>query len=306
MPLFDIYEVLIEATEAAAISASHWVGKHDNMAADQAAVNAMRTVFLKHNFPGQVVIGEGERDQAPMLYIGEQFSSLKPIYDIAVDPLEGTNLCAKNQPGAMSVLAVAPKGSLLHAPDLYMKKIATEKKLDPQLIDLNLSFSQIIKNVASELGKRTQQLKVTILNRARHQQIIEEALSHGVELELIEDGDILAAINTGDHFKKSDLYYGIGGAPEGVLAAAALKILGGQFMGQLIYPEYMDVPDRDKIYRINDLVKNDVVFVAAGVTRSNILDECVYNERKSTCNILIGHYSRRLFRNIISNQLLTG
>ena len=306
MPLSDIYEVLIEAAQAAAISASKWIGKQDNVAADQAAVSAMRSVFLQHNFPGKVVIGEGERDKAPMLYIGEQFSSHEPIYDIAVDPLEGTNLCAQNQPGAMSVLAVAPRGSLLHAPDLYMKKVATGKKIDPKLIALNLSFSQIIENVSKELGKSIQELKVVILNRTRHQQIIEEARSLGVVLELIEDGDVLAAINTCEYFKKSDLYYGIGGAPEGVLAAAALKTLGGQFLGQLIYPDYMDVANRDKIYSIEDLVKNDVVFVAAGVTRSNILSECLNEEKMNICNILICHYSRKLFRNITSNQILIG
>jgi len=302
----DIYEILIQAAEAAAIAASKWIGKQNNIAADQAAVTAMRTSFLQHNFPGKVVIGEGERDQAPMLYIGEQFSSGHLLYDIAVDPLEGTNLCAKNLEGSMSVLAVGPAGSLLHAPDLYMKKIATSNKIDPKLIDLNLSLSEIINNIAEAKGIATNKLRVTILNRARHQAIIEEAKSLNVRLELIEDGDILAAINCSSYYDKSDLYYGTGGAPEGVLAAAALKTIGGQFQGQLIVPDHLDLPQRGKIYHINDLVMSDVIFIAAGVTKSTLLQACIVEKHHATCNFLLCHYGRKLFRNSVSNQVLIG
>ena len=302
----ELYEILIKATEAAAIASYKWIGKKNNIAADQAAVSAMRTTFLQHDFPGKVVIGEGERDKAPMLYIGEQFSNGQLLYDIAVDPLEGTNLCAENHEGAMSVLAVGPAGSLLHAPDLYMKKIATNSKIDPKLINLNLSLSEIINNVAKAGDKRVNELKVTMLNRERHQDIIAEARSLNVQLELIEDGDILAAINCSTYLGRSDIYYGTGGAPEGVLAAAALKTLGGQFQGQLIVPDNLDLPHRDKIYQINDLVGGDVIFVAAGVTKSFLFQGCAVDKNHIICNLLLCHYSRKLFRNIVSNQVLIG
>jgi fructose-1,6-bisphosphatase class II len=302
----DIYEVLISAVESAACASSKWIGRKNNMAADQAAVNAMREVFLLHQFPGTVVIGEGERDKAPMLFIGETFSKSISLFDIAVDPLEGTNLCAYNQDGAMSVIAIGPSGTLLNAPDLYMKKLATGSNIHPKLIDLKLPFSEIVSNVAHFLDKSITEIKVTILNRERHSSIISEAQSLGVQLELIEDGDILAAINTTEYFNGSDLYYGIGGAPEGVLAAAAMKTLGGQFTGQLILPENVDSPDRDKIYNINDLVQGDVIFLAAGVTQSKMLDGYLYSDNRRSCNILLCHYSKKLFRKILSTQLNIG
>jgi len=301
----DIYEILVSAVENAAISSYKWIGKSNNNAADQAAVSAIRNWLIHNDFPGQVVIGEGERDKAPMLFIGEKFSNHDLLYDIAVDPLEGTNLCANNQDGSMSVMAVGKAGSLLNAPDLYMKKVATSSNINQELIHLDLSLTQILKNIAQSTSKKISEVTLTMLNRERHQSFIEEAKSLGVKLNLIEDGDILAVINCSDYFHHSDIYYGIGGAPEGVLAAAALKCLGGQFYGQLIYDNEQNA-NSEKIYSIEDLVKDDVIFVAAGITDSHLLKGVNCQHHSFNTNILLCHYSRRIIRKIFSKQLLIG
>lgn len=304
----EIYEILISAVENAAISSYKWVGKKNNKAADQAAVSAMRAWLLEHQFPGKVVIGEGERDLAPMLFIGETFSSGNLLYDIAVDPLEGTNLCAYNQEGAMSVMAVGKAGSLLHAPDLYMKKIAAGSHIPRELLDLNLSLTEILSNIAKFSKKKLSDVTLTILNRERHRVYIEEAKALGVRINLIEDGDILAVINCSNYYQNCDLYYGSGGAPEGVLAAAALKCLGGQFYGQLIFNEAQAAIKKNfienKMYAIEDLVQDDVIFVAAGITDSNLLKAITCENHLFNCNILLCHHSRKLIRNIFSKQLL--
>jgi fructose-1,6-bisphosphatase II / sedoheptulose-1,7-bisphosphatase len=305
---FDIYEIVTGAVEKAALSSFKWIDKKDNVAADQFAVSAMRNWLIENNFPGKVVIGEGERDQAPMLYIGEQFSKASILYDIAVDPLEGTNLCANNLPNSMSVIAIADKGTILNAPDLYMQKIAVSSDIPYSAIDLNLPLKTIINNVAQLKNKPINQIMITILDRERHKSYIDEALEVGVKLNLIEDGDVLAAINCSDYSKKSDIYYGIGGAPEGVLAAAALKCLGGKFMGRLLtfndnerkYAKNLGIKDIDKIYSTNDLVKDDVIFAATGVTKGELLNGVVLENNYFHLNTILCHCSKSLVRNITS------
>ena len=305
----NIYEIIIKAVEKSAQASFHWINKKNNDAADLAAVEAMRDWLKQNHFPGKITIGEGERDQAPMLYIGEQFcEGAEILYDIAVDPLEGTNLCAYAKPNAMSVIAVGKKGTILNAPDLYMKKIATNSNIHEDEINLNLPLTSIIKNIAKHNNKATKDINLSILNRDRHLPYIEEAKSLDIKIHLIEDGDILAAIECSDYLQKHDLYFGIGGAPEGVLAAAALKCLGGKFLGQLqindeaqkIYAHKLNITDFEKIYSIDDLVKDDVIFAASGVTSGELLEGVSINQNSCSVNSILLHFSKGLIRKINS------
>ncbi|MFS8639683.1 MAG: class II fructose-bisphosphatase [Symbiobacteriaceae bacterium] len=269
----------VRVTEAAALAAARWMGRGDKNAADGAAVDAMRAVFDTVDIRGTVVIGEGEMDEAPMLYIGEQVGSGKgPEVDVAVDPLEGTNLVAKGLPGAIAVLAVAPRGCLLHAPDMYMEKIA----VGPQAaghIDIERPIEENLQAVARALGKRVEEVTVIILDRPRHADLIARIRRAGARIRLISDGDVSAAIATALEDTGIDLMVGIGGAPEGVLAAAALYCLGGELQGRL-WPE--DDEDRKRmramgieearVLRIEDMVRGeDVIFAATGITSGEML-----------------------------------
>ena len=276
---------ILKITRSAALASFKYVGSGDRHQADQAAVNAMREVFQNLPIRGQVVIGEGERDTAPMLYIGEKvgmWQEGQPEYDIAVDPLEGTNLCAKALGGALSVLALSEKGSLFNAPDIYMEKIACGPKAK-EVIDLNSSVETNLKNVSKALSKNISELTVAILDRSRHKEIIKSVYNMGARVHLIEDGDLSASILTswssGKEGVSIDLMLGSGGAPEGVLSASALKCLGGSFQGKLVFQDekqkkrasQMGITDYDKIYQIDDLVKSSVVFCATGVTGGDLL-----------------------------------
>lgn len=275
-----LYLHALAATESAAVSCFPWIGKGDVMAADQAAVTGMRTAFETMPISGKIIIGEGERDEAPMLYIGETLGCGGPAVDIAVDPLEGTTICAKALPNSLSVMAIAPQGTMLHAPDVYMEKIATSNQVPAAAIDLDQSTKQNIYNVADSLNLAIHELIVTVLNRPRHQKLIAEIQESGAQLNLIEDGDILASMACALDNLKSHLYMGIGGAPEGVLAAAALKCLGGSMQTRLILPEAqhkdraltMGILDPSYKYSIDDMVKDDVTFVATGVTTGELLE----------------------------------
>lgn len=267
-------------TEAAALASARWVGRGNKEAADNAAVEAMRSVFDTIHMSGTVVIGEGEMDEAPMLYIGERLGTGEaPELDVAVDPLEGTNSCAKGLAGAIAVMAIAEKGGLLHAPDMYMDKIAVGPAAKGK-ISLDAPVHENLSNVAQALGKSINDLIVVIMDRPRHHKLIQEVRDTGARIRLITDGDVSPAVACGIEGSGVDLMMGIGGAPEGVLAAAALRCLGGEMQGRL-WPEndadierakVLGIDDVYKLLTMDDLVKSDDVFFAAtGITEGPLL-----------------------------------
>lgn len=270
---------LVRVTETAAIAAARYMGRGDEKAADQAAVDAMRRGFDTVAFSGRVVIGEGERDEAPMLYIGEEVGGGGPIQvDIALDPLEGTTICAHGGPNSISVMAVAEKGNFLHAPDTYMEKIACGPGAKGS-IDIEAPAADNIKRVARALGRDVEELTVVILDRPRHAQLISDVRRTGARIKLIGDGDVSAAIATCKEETGVDLLLGIGGAPEGVIAAAALRCVGGDIQGRLRprnnqeieRAQAMGITDIDRIYTCEEMAKGDVMFVATGVTTGDFL-----------------------------------
>jgi fructose-1,6-bisphosphatase II len=275
----------VRATEAAAISSGRWMGRGDEKKADKAAVEAMRKMFASVSIQGTVVIGEGERDKAPMLYIGEKVGSGSGLeVDIAVDPLEGTTMTAKGGNNAMAVLATAPKGHLFHAPDTYMDKIAVGPEAKG-VIDLDASVKENIDAVAKKLGKKCEDLTVIVLERDRNQKLVDEIRKCNSRIKLIGDGDVAGAIATAIPDSGVDLLMGIGAAPEGVLAASALKSLGGEIQGRLklrnkeeiARAKQMGIKDIDKKLKIDDLVKGDrTMFAATGVTDGTILNGVRY------------------------------
>ena len=272
---------LAQVTERAALACYPFIGKGDSEGADREAVSAMRTFFNKLPMDIQIVIGEGERDQAPRLYTGEKLgdekSSLK--VDVAVDPLEGTALCAEARGGALSVMAVAPRGQLFKAPDIYMNKIACGPKAVKH-INLKAEPEENIKLTAKALGKSVESLTVGVLNRSRHEELIQKIRGTGACIKLVGDGDVALALETAFTSSSLDLLMGVGGAPEGVLAASALKCLGGGFQGQLVYNKEEErqrakkagLRDLDKIWERDELVSGDVVFFATGVTSGSLLE----------------------------------
>lgn len=270
---------VVRVTEAAALAAARLMGRGDNVAADQAAVSAMRKAFNAVNFKGRVVIGEGERDEAPMLFIGEEVGgSESPVVDIAVDPLEGTTIVATGGNNALAVIAIAEEGGFLHAPDTYMQKLAVGPKAAGS-IDITATPKENLRSIAKALKKYIEDLCVVILDRPRHQELIRECREAGARIKLIGDGDVAAAIATAMDDSEVDVLMGIGGAPEGVLAAAALKCMGGDFQGILKFrnkeeierAKAMGVEDIGKVYSLNDLARSDVMFAATGVTFGDFL-----------------------------------
>ncbi|HEY8347483.1 MAG TPA: class II fructose-bisphosphatase [Symbiobacteriaceae bacterium] len=270
---------LVRVTEAAALACARCMGRGDKHMADKLAVDAMRAGFDTVHIDGTVVIGEGEMDEAPMLYIGEQLGAGGPAVDVAVDPLEGTNLVAKGLNGAISVVAVAPRGCLLHAPDMYMHKIAVGPDAKG-CIDITASIEANLRWVAKAKGKDISELTVVILDRERHKQMIREVREAGARIKLISDGDVAPAVAAAVGQSGVDMLLGIGGAPEGVLAAAALKALGGDMQARLVpetEEEYerckrMGLEDPTHVLRLDDLVKgDDIVFAATGITDGDLL-----------------------------------
>jgi fructose-1,6-bisphosphatase II / sedoheptulose-1,7-bisphosphatase len=273
---------MVRVTEAAAIAASKLIGRGDEKAADAAAVEAMRQALNELPFDGTVVIGEGERDEAPMLYIGERVGSAQdegPKIDIALDPLEGTTITAKAGPNALAVLAIAENGCLLHAPDTYMEKLAVGPGYPEGTVDLTRSVADNIRAVANAKGVEPGDITACVLDRPRHEAIIAElrALSCGVRL--IPDGDVAGVIATADPETGIDVYIGTGGAPEGVLAAAALRCVGGQMQGRLVFRNDDEVArahrwgieDLERVYALEDMAKGDCIFAATGVTDGSLL-----------------------------------
>jgi fructose-1,6-bisphosphatase II / sedoheptulose-1,7-bisphosphatase len=271
----------VRVTEAAAMAAWSLAGRGDEKAADQAAVDAMRTALNELAIDGLIVIGEGERDEAPMLYIGEKVGKgAGPRIDIALDPLEGTTLTAKAMANALAVMAWAPAGTMLNAPDTYMDKIACGPGYPEGIIDLDKSAADNARAIAHAKGVDPSQVTVCVLDRPRHAEIIASLREAGARIALITDGDVAGVINTTDPETGIDLYVGQGGAPEGVLACAALKCVGGQFQGRLVFrnadergrAERLGITDLDKKYDLAEIVRADAIFAATGVTKGALLD----------------------------------
>lgn len=279
---------MARVTEAAALGAAKYMGRGDKNIADQAAVDGMRKMLDSLQIEGEVVIGEGEMDEAPMLYIGEKIGQVGKGYqqvDIAVDPVDGTTCVAKGLPNAVAVLAIAPRGHLLNAPDMYMDKIAVGPKAKG-VIDLNAPIKENVINVAKKLNKKLEDLTVSMLDRDRHEDIIKVCRELGVRIKLFQEGDVAAAIATCFEDRGVDMMVGIGGAPEGVIAAAALKCLGGEFQGKLVAYEEHEVErcknmgvSLDKVYGLEDLVKGEEVFFSAtGISDCDLLKGVTYYE----------------------------
>ena len=282
---------MVRVTEAAAISASRLIGRGDEKAADAAAVEAMRAALNELPFDGTVVIGEGERDEAPMLYIGEKVGSAQnggPKIDIALDPLEGTTITAKAGPNALAVLAIAEEGCLLNAPDTYMEKLAIGPGYLAGTIDLNRSPADNVRSIANAKGVEPQDIVACVLDRPRHEEIIRELREIGCGIRLIPDGDVAGVIATTDPDTGIDVYMGTGGAPEGVLAAAALRCVGGQMQGRLVFRNDDEVARAhrwgieklDQIYTLEEMAKGDCIFAATGVTDGSLLRGV---HRRSNC-----------------------
>ncbi len=269
----------VRVTEAAALAASKLMGRGDEKAADQAAVNAMRVALGRLAISGTVRIGEGERDEAPMLYIGEEVGSGGPNIDIALDPLEGTTITAKGGPNALAVIAMAEEGGFLNAPDTYMDKIAVGPGLPDDVVDLDADAAENLKELSKAMKKDIADLVVCILDRPRHADIIAKVRGAGARIVLIGDGDVSGVIATSNPESGIDMYVGQGGAPEGVLAAAALRCIGGQFQGRLVFrnedektrARRIGVTDFNRKYKLTDLAKGDVIFAATGVTDGTML-----------------------------------
>ncbi|MBS29082.1 MAG: fructose-bisphosphatase class II [Alphaproteobacteria bacterium] len=269
----------VRVTEAAAIAAEKWIGRGDEREADAAAVEAMRAALNKLSIDGTVVIGEGERDEAPMLYIGEKVGTGGPKIDIALDPLEGTTITAKANQNAMAVLALAPDGDFLNAPDVYMEKIAIGGGFKTALIDIDAPPVDNLSRLAKEKGVDLSDLTVCILDRPRHEELIASVREAGARIFLISDGDIFGVMATSDPNSGIDMYLGSGGAPEGVLAAAALQSIGGQIQGKLLFrnddeigrARKLGIEDLDRVYDRDDLASGDVIFCATGVTDGSML-----------------------------------
>ena len=273
---------MVRVTEAAAIAASTLVGRGDEKAADAAAVEAMRAALNELYMDGTVVIGEGERDEAPMLYIGEKVGSAPgkgPKIDIALDPLEGTTITAKAGPNALAVLAIAEEGCLLNAPDVYMDKIAVGPGYPAGVIDLERSATENVRAVAAAKGVEPHEIIACVLDRPRHEKLIAELRGIGCGVMLIGDGDVAGVIATTDPDTTIDIYMGSGGAPEGVLACAALRCVGGQFQGRLLFrndderarAHRWGIEDLDKVYTLDELASGDCIFAATGVTDGSLL-----------------------------------
>jgi fructose-1,6-bisphosphatase II / sedoheptulose-1,7-bisphosphatase len=297
----------VRVTEIAAIAAWKLVGRGDEKAADQAAVDAMRTALNDLEIEGEIVIGEGERDEAPMLYIGEKVGKGgKAKIDIALDPLEGTTLTAKAMANALAVMAWAPKGTLLNAPDTYMDKIACGPGYPQGVIDLDRSPAENVQALAAAKGVEASEITVCVLDRPRHAEIIASLRSVGARVYLITDGDVAGVMNTADPSTGVDLYVGSGGAPEGVLACAALKCVGGQFQGRLVFRNAderaraarVGITDLDKKYDLHEMVRADAIFSATGVTDGALLDGVKYEDGFVTTHTLVMNSATRTVREV--------
>ena len=298
--------LFIKVTEKAAIGASKFIGKKDKIAADKGAVDPMRRELNKINMKGTVVIGEGEMDEAPMLYIGEKLGTLNgPDFDIAVDPLEGTKFTANGQPNAFSVLAISEKGCLLSAPDTYMEKIVIGSNLPKNLLDIDFGVEKNIKLLSEAKNKKISDLNACVLKRPRHDKIVRELEKMSVKINYITDGDIAGALSVIGDNPKNDIYYSTGGGPEGVIVAAALSCYGGQIQGRLVLNEdekvrakKLGIKDFNKKYNIEDMVKGDVIFCATGVTSGDLASGVKDLGNEFEVNTFYLHKSQNIIKSV--------
>ena len=304
--------LFVNITSRAALSSFFLIGKKDKIGADKAAVDTMRNELNKIEMNGKIVIGEGELDEAPMLYIGENVGTKNgPALDIAVDPLEGTNFVANNLPGALSVIAVANKSNLLGAPETYMNKISANCS-EPNIIDLDFSVKKNIYNLAESKNQKPENLTACVLDRPRHKEIINELRKLNVKLKLISDGDVAGALMIIDEKYSVDIFLGIGGGPEGVLAAAALDAYNCHFQGRFIFNTdkekgramKMGIKDFNKKYELNDIISGDSIFCATGITSGDLVSGIKINKNKFTSETLITHKSLGLKKIIKTEQII--
>ncbi len=296
----------VNVSSKAALSSSYLVGKKDKISADKAAVDSMRTELNNMNISGRIVIGEGELDEAPMLFIGEEVGNKNgPELDIAVDPLEGTNFVANNLPGALSVIAVAEKNKLFNAPETYMEKISTRVKSN-DVVDLDYPLKKNIENLSEYLNKRPENLTACLLHRPRHKKIIEELNELKVNLKLISDGDVAGALMVTDDKYNVDIFLGIGGGPEGVLAASALDAFDCNFQGRFLFKteedkkraKNMGIENLSKKYQLNEIIKGDTIFCATGITDGELVSGIKLQEREFISETLVTHKSSG-FRKVV-------
>ena len=301
----------INVSSKAALASSYLVGKNDKIAADQAAVDSMRSELNKIDMSGEVVIGEGSLDEAPMLYTGELLGNKNgPYFDIAVDPLEGTNFAANNLPGATSVIAIAEKGNLFNAPETYMDKIATGP-IEKGLIDLDFPLKKNISNLSNFLNKDISSLTACVMDRPRHQKMIDELKQLNIKIKLITDGDVLGALYVTNPKYNVDIFLGIGGGPEGVLAASALDAFDCHFQGRFIFEndkdikeaKEMGITDLSRKYELNEIIKGDSIFCSTGITSSEMLKGIVIKDNEYTSETLVTHKSSK-FKEIIKRTNL--
>jgi fructose-1,6-bisphosphatase II / sedoheptulose-1,7-bisphosphatase len=303
----------INVSSKAALASSYLVGKKDKIAADQAAVDSMRFELNSINMNGKVVIGEGSLDEAPMLYTGELLGNKNgPSFDIAVDPLEGTNLAANNLPGAISVIAIAEKGNLFNAPETYMDKIATAN-VEKGLIDLDYSLKKNISNLADFMNKDIPSITACIMDRPRHKNIIGELKELGVKIKLITDGDVLGALYVSNPRYNVDIFLGIGGGPEGVLAASALDAFDCHFQGRFIFDndkdiseaKKMGITDLNKKYELNEIVKGDSIFCATGITTGDVVSGIAIKDNNYSSETLVTHKNSQFKKIIKRTDIIT-
>jgi fructose-1,6-bisphosphatase II / sedoheptulose-1,7-bisphosphatase len=302
----------VNVTSKAALASSYFVGKKDKLAADKAAVDSMRNELNKINMNGKIVIGEGELDEAPMLYIGEILGTKKgPDFDIAVDPLEGTNFAANNLPGALSVIAISEKNNLFNAPETYMDKIAINSN-KKDIVDLDFTVKKNISNLADSLNKGVKEITACLLDRPRHKKIIEELKSLNVNLKLICDGDISGALLVSDKKYNVDIFLGIGGGPEGVLAASALDTFNCHFQGRFLFEtdkekqraHTMGIKDFKRKYELNEIVSGDSIFCATGITSGDLVDGIKMNGNKYISETLVTHKDSNLNKIILKEDII--
>ena len=302
----------VNVTSKAALASSYFVGKKDKLAADKAAVDSMRNELNKINMNGKIVIGEGELDEAPMLYIGENLGTKNgPDFDIAVDPLEGTNFAANNLPGALSVIAISEKNNLFNAPETYMDKIAINSN-KKDIVDLDFTVKKNISNLADSLNKGVKEITACLLDRPRHKKIIEELKSLNVNLKLISDGDISGALLVSDKKYNVDIFLGIGGSPEGVLAASALDTFNCHFQCRFFFEtdkdkqraQTMGIKDFKRKYELNEIVSGDSIFCATGITSGDLVSGIKINGNKYISETLLAHKDSNLNKIILKEDII--
>ncbi|MDC3036085.1 class II fructose-bisphosphatase [Candidatus Pelagibacter sp.] len=309
----ELIDKIIKVTSKAAISCHKFIGKNDKINSDKAATDTMRNEINRLNINGEVVIGEGELDEAPMLYIGEKLGAGGSIdIDIAVDPLEGTNFVAKNLPGALSVISVAEKGNLFNAPETYMDKLAVSKKVPYDATDLDFPIEKNIKNLADSLNKNISDITACLLNRPRHNRIIENLKKMNVKMKLISDGDVSGALMVTDDRYNVDIFLGIGGGPEGVLAASALDAFGCNFQGRFLFENdkdikrarQMGIKDLNRKYNLKEIIKGDSIFCATGITDGDLVKGIKVKENKYTSETLVTHKSSNMCKFVIREDTI--